>query len=74
MMKLRSKDRKRSRPSQGSSGMYNRWLSGASTGPVENGYYNRPGELILAYRTRHTSFAFRCEYYALGACSVLGTQ
>ncbi|MED6194311.1 hypothetical protein PIB30_027434 [Stylosanthes scabra] len=25
-----------------SSGKYNRWLSGASTGPVEIGYYNRP--------------------------------
>ncbi|MED6184809.1 hypothetical protein PIB30_051023 [Stylosanthes scabra] len=34
----------------GPPGKYERWLSGASTGPVGIGYYNRPDELILAYR------------------------
>ncbi|MED6217196.1 hypothetical protein PIB30_015530 [Stylosanthes scabra] len=33
----------------GPPGKYKRWSSGASTGPVGNGYYNRPDELILAY-------------------------
>ncbi|MED6159905.1 hypothetical protein PIB30_046623 [Stylosanthes scabra] len=35
----------------GHPGKYERWLSGASTGPVGIGYYNRPDELILACRT-----------------------
>ncbi|MED6150039.1 hypothetical protein PIB30_068287 [Stylosanthes scabra] len=34
----------------GPPGKYERWLSGASTGPVGIGYYNRPDELILACR------------------------
>ncbi|MED6133407.1 hypothetical protein PIB30_027946 [Stylosanthes scabra] len=34
----------------GPPGKYERWSSGASTGPVGNDYYNRPDELILACR------------------------
>ncbi|MED6136954.1 hypothetical protein PIB30_060519, partial [Stylosanthes scabra] len=34
----------------GPPGKYERWSSGASTGPVGIGYYNRPDELILACR------------------------
>ncbi|MED6196865.1 hypothetical protein PIB30_051293 [Stylosanthes scabra] len=39
-------------------GKYERWLSGASTGPVGNGYDNRPGELTVTCRNRHASYAF----------------
>ncbi|MED6133999.1 hypothetical protein PIB30_033422 [Stylosanthes scabra] len=45
-------------PDDWSSGKYERWLSGASSGSVGLGYDNRPGELILAYRNRHSSYAF----------------
>ncbi|MED6186556.1 hypothetical protein PIB30_067841 [Stylosanthes scabra] len=37
------KDRLRSGPDDWSSGKYNRWLSGASSGSVGLGYDNRPG-------------------------------
>ncbi|MED6157862.1 hypothetical protein PIB30_027391 [Stylosanthes scabra] len=47
-------------PDDWSSGKYNRWLSGASSGLVGLGYDNRPGELILAYRNRHASSVFDC--------------
>ncbi|MED6132590.1 hypothetical protein PIB30_020417 [Stylosanthes scabra] len=42
----------------GPPGKYERWLSGASTGSVGIGYYNRPGELTVACRNRHASYAF----------------
>ncbi|MED6109511.1 hypothetical protein PIB30_034303 [Stylosanthes scabra] len=43
-------DRKGSGPSQGSSGKYERWLPGASTGPVGIGYYNRPGYVDISIK------------------------
>ncbi|MED6146729.1 hypothetical protein PIB30_037353 [Stylosanthes scabra] len=45
------KDRKRSGPDDWSSGKYERWLPGASTGPVGNGYYNRPGSSLGSQRS-----------------------
>ncbi|MED6197942.1 hypothetical protein PIB30_061573 [Stylosanthes scabra] len=51
-------DRLRSGPDDWSSGKYNRWLSGASSGSVGLGYDNRPGDVILAYRNRHSPYAF----------------
>ncbi|MED6171307.1 hypothetical protein PIB30_039572 [Stylosanthes scabra] len=36
-------------------GAFERWSSSASSGSVGLGYDNRPGELILAYRNRHSS-------------------
>ncbi|MED6185726.1 hypothetical protein PIB30_059796 [Stylosanthes scabra] len=53
------KDRKRSGPDDWSSGKYERWLSGTSTGPVRNGYYNRPGELTVACRNRLFRYRFK---------------
>ncbi|MED6158462.1 hypothetical protein PIB30_032904 [Stylosanthes scabra] len=52
------KDRLRSGPDNWSSRKYERWLSGASSESVGLDYDNRPGELILAYRNRHSSCAF----------------
>ncbi|MED6113307.1 hypothetical protein PIB30_069602, partial [Stylosanthes scabra] len=42
----------------GPPGKYERWSSSASSGSVELGYDNRPGELILACMNRHSSCAF----------------
>ncbi|MED6182609.1 hypothetical protein PIB30_030089 [Stylosanthes scabra] len=51
-------DRLRSGLDDWSSGKYERWSSSASSGSVELGYDNRPCELILACRNRHSSCAF----------------
>ncbi|MED6182295.1 hypothetical protein PIB30_027265 [Stylosanthes scabra] len=53
----------------GPPGKYERWLSGASTGPVGIGYYNRPGELTVACRNRHAPYAF--EWHCLGVPNCL---
>ncbi|MED6170407.1 hypothetical protein PIB30_030594 [Stylosanthes scabra] len=52
------KDRLRLGLDDWSSGKYERWLSGVSSGSVGLGYDNRTGELILACRNRHSSCAF----------------
>ncbi|MED6135560.1 hypothetical protein PIB30_047630 [Stylosanthes scabra] len=41
----------------GPSGKYEGWLSSASSGSVGIGYDNRPGELTVACRIRHSSYA-----------------
>ncbi|MED6161622.1 hypothetical protein PIB30_062544 [Stylosanthes scabra] len=51
-------DRKRSGPADWSSGKYERWSSSASSGSVGIGYDNRSGELTVACRNRHSSYAF----------------
>ncbi|MED6146989.1 hypothetical protein PIB30_039846 [Stylosanthes scabra] len=53
-----SKYRLRLGPDDWSSGKYERWSSSASSGSVGLGYDNRSGELTVAYRNRHSSYAF----------------
>ncbi|MED6209722.1 hypothetical protein PIB30_057457 [Stylosanthes scabra] len=59
------RDRLRSRPADWSSG-----LSSASSGSVGFGYDSRPGELTVACRIRHSSYAFVWHCLGVPTCSV----